>query len=92
MTMTELREAFADWPPPKGEIDAAFQILRLLKDPTPITEAGLLELGFRQYFNSCVWWMGELRFTYKDDALNFERREIKTIGQLRGLLLFVEET
>lgn len=87
MNITELREAFAAWRtrPTMNAVD----LLWLLTDETPITEAGLRELGFKQYFGSCVWWAGELRFTYEDDTLHFERREIKTIGKLRMLLLGV---
>ena len=44
MKMDELREAFAAWP----DCDpTSFELLAALKDPTPITEAGLRELGFR---------------------------------------------
>ena len=67
-------------------------LMQLLTDPTPITEAGLRELGFERYFGSCVWWLGDLRFTYEDDTLRFDRREIKTIGRLRMLLLSVWES
>lgn len=88
MKMTELCEAFRTWS--RDNFDASI-IVEELRDPTPITEEGLRELGFKQYFGSCVWWLGELRFTYEDDTLRFDRREVKTMGQLRGLLLFVGE-
>lgn len=90
MNMDELRDAFAAWA--IGEpFQNAFEITQLLTDPTPITEEGLREMGLQQYFGSCVWWAGELRFTYEDDTLHFERREIKTLGKLRLLLLGVGE-
>lgn len=93
MTMTELREAFAAWRKAQtGQAVLAYNLVRLLTDPTPITEAGLRELGFERYFGSCVWWLGDLRFTYEDDTLRFDRREIKTIGRLRMLLLSVGES
>lgn len=97
MTMQQLREAFATWKAVKGPTQKALNagfaanILDALTDPAPITEAGLRELGFEQYFGSCVWWLGDLRFTYEDDTLRFDRREIKTMGRLRMLLLSAGE-
>jgi len=43
MNMQQLREAFAAWKLGDTNSDA---ILFALRDPTPITEAGLRELGF----------------------------------------------
>lgn len=96
-SIDDLRKAFFGWRQPlsrdnalRGGIETS-RILDKLTDPTPITEAGLRELGFEQYFGSCVWWLGDLRFTYEDDTLRFDRREIKTMGRLRMLLLGVGE-
>ena len=97
MTMTELREAFAAWPPPKGDIDAAFRLLRLLKDPTPITEAGLRELGFHLADipgKHRIFSLGETAVHIDADGgceidANDFSGYVKSMGQLRGLLLFV---
>lgn len=90
MKIAELREAFRRWQAHRREMDAVI-IMSFLADPTPITEAGLRELGFEQYFGTSVWWLGSVRIEIVDDSAFFDRREIKSMGQLRGLLLFVGE-
>jgi len=92
MDMQQLRDAFATenvgW-------FQAVQIVRALRDPTPITEAGLRELGFELSGDddglSLGGWFAE-RFgrvwRFHHDATIVDP---KSIGQLRGLLLFVGE-
>lgn len=93
MNMTELREAFAAWRY-KQTVNAV-DIMWLLTDPTPITEAGLRELGFdnKQYplRFECEGFKCVEKFA-SGWAVNAGRFfAVKTIGQLRGLLLFVGE-
>ncbi len=96
MNMTELREEFAAWPPPKGDIDAAFRLLRLLKDPTPITEAGLRELGFVFDDYTKLWEIGEDGGFYSQSSAmlychGLRAKNVRTLGHLRMLLLSVGE-
>jgi hypothetical protein len=92
MTMQQLREAFAAWPfcdPTSHEILAA------LKDPTPITEAGLRDLGYdnKQYplRFECEGFKCVEKFV-SGWAVNAGRFfAVKTLGQLRRLLLSVGE-
>jgi len=100
-TMTELREAFRKWRQPhsknnalRGGIDAS-RILDPITDPTPITEAGLLELGFERW-TLRTWMCGVLLLENRLDGrwlaeICREYLEVKNLGQLRGLLLFVGE-
>ena len=93
MTMTELREAFAAWKLGDTNSDA---ILFTLRDPTPITEAGLRELGYMQSLAfSSLWLSKDMPTVEKTRNGNWELNGvdgyIKTLGQLRGLLLFVGE-
>lgn len=86
MNMQQLREAFAAWPA-KYPVDEAAEILSLLTDHAPITEAGLRELGV----------MDELQ---KKSNVPLPKHVIgelgimgiKTLGQLRLLLLSVGES
>lgn len=85
MKITELREAFANWA--IGEpFQNAFEIMQLLTDETPITEAGLRELGvldeLQKKFNvpQPKHVIGELAII-----------NVKTLGKLRCLLLGVGE-
>ena len=93
MDMQQLRDAFATenvgW-------FQAVQIVRALRDPTPITEAGLRELGYMQSLTfSSLWLSKDMPTVEKTRNGNWELNEvdgyIKTIGQLRGLLLSVGE-
>ena len=103
MTMTELREAFAAWPQMEyyryPRQVAAEKIMHLLTDPTPITEAGLRKLGFHLADipgKHRIFSLGETAVHIdadggcEIDASDFSGY-VKTIGQLRGLLLFVGE-
>lgn len=76
MNMTQLREAFSTenvgW-------FQAVQIVRALRDPTPITESGLRELG------------DDVAETFDGEWSVYVRLGgIKTLGQLRLLLLSAE--
>lgn len=93
MTMTELREAFAAWKLGDTSSDA---ILFALRDPTPITEAGLRELGYAPRTGT-IWGLknhpdiigpigGQIMLLFIHSELR-----VKSIGQLRGLLLFAGE-
>lgn len=76
MTMTELREAFANgW-----ATGTSHEIIQALRGPTPITESGLRELGADVAEKFAGEWSVYIRLG-----------GIKTIGQLRGLLLSVGE-
>ena len=99
MNMQQLREAFAAWPA-KYPVDEAAEILSLLTDHAPITEAGLRELGFHLADipgKHRIFSLGETAVHIaadggcEIDASDFSGY-VKTIGQLRGLLLFVGET
>jgi len=91
MNMTELREEFAAWPfcdPTSHEILAA------LKDPAPITEAGLRELGFLQ--DGALFHMGRVQVEHRGiywHVCNHNSfwRIFASMGQLRRLLLSVGE-
>lgn len=93
MNMQQLRKEFAAWP---FCGTANYEFLTLLKDPTPITEAGLLELGYMQSLTfSSLWLSKDMPTVEKTRNGNWELNGvdgyIKTIGQLRGLLLSVGE-
>lgn len=93
MNMQQLRKAFAAWP---FCGTANYEFLTLLKDPTPITEAGLRKLGLTGD-DVCGWYLGERLILVAVDKnggwvdCNGGSFAIKTLGQLRGLLLFVGE-
>ena len=94
MTITELREAFANWA--VGEpFQNAFEIMQLLTDETQITEAGLRELGFEpRPLRS--WRHGALTLDDRPEgrwliSICWEYREVKSMGKLRCLLLGVGE-
>lgn len=97
MTMTELREAFAVWPLPiTSAVEDSFSILRLLRDPTPITEAGLRELGYKQSLAFSSLWLSRPYPTVESKSsgrwqLDGVDGYIKTLGKLRCLLLGVGE-
>lgn len=91
-TITELREALANWA--VGEpFQNAFEIMQLLTDPTPITEAGLRELGFWFSIHNDEWILGDLIYDLDVHRLILAMGsfEVKTVGQLRMLLLAVGE-
>jgi len=97
MNMQQLREAFADWA--VGEpFQNAFEIMQLLSDETPITEAGLRELGFR--FDPSqplpVYRLGEtMAAVDADGACGVSGKSanalVRGMGKLRLLLLGVVE-
>lgn len=97
MNMTELRKAFAAWrKADTGQAVLAYNLMWLLTDPTPITEAGLRELGYMQSLTfSSLWLSEDMPTVEKTRNGNWELNEvdgyIKTIGQLRLLLLSVGE-
>ena len=93
MNMTQLREAFSTenvgW-------FQAVQMVRALRDPTPITESGLRELGYAPRTGT-IWGLknhpdiigpigGQIMLLFIHSELR-----VKSIGQLRGLLLFAGE-
>jgi hypothetical protein len=93
MTMQQLREVFAAWP---FCDPTSHEILTALKDPTPITEAGLRELGYTQSLAFSSLWLSRPLPTIENKGngkweLNGVSGYIKTIGQLRRLLLSVGE-
>jgi len=101
MKMDELREAFVAWHD-NQHIDLmageAVEIMRLLTDPTPITEAGLRELGFR--FDPSqplpVYRLGEtMAAVDADGACGVSGKSanalVRGMGKLRLLLLGVVE-
>lgn len=92
MKITELRESFASWPA-KYPVDQAAEILTLLRDPTPITEAGLRELGFGYDRHNDEWLLGEFTYDLDIGRVIFATGsvEVKSMGQLRMLLLGVGE-
>lgn len=68
----------------------------LLTDPTPITEQGVAELGFeRADWDKRLWSLGGLHAGFDDGMCALCGPNVavlaKTLGQLRGLLLFVGE-
>lgn len=94
MNINELREAFAVWPLPiTSAVEDSFNILRLLRDPTPITEAGLRELGFEGsektefYVGTLRGWLDEVDGFYFYNCSQYP----KSMGKLRRLLLGVGE-
>ncbi len=98
MTMQQLREAFAAWPQMEyyryPRQVAAEKIMHLLTDPTPITEAGLRELGFEETLAGfyCNRLYVEWDHPYKGWYVRINggnHKKAETIGRLRGLLLFV---
>ena len=96
MTITELREAFAAWRKAEtGQAVLAYNLIWLLTDPTPITEAGLRELGFEpRPLRS--WRHGALTLDDRPEgrwliSICWEYREVKSMGKLRCLLLGVGE-
>ena len=97
MNMTELRKAFAAWrKADTGQAVLAYNLMWLLTDPTPITEAGLRELGYMQSLTFSSLWLSEDMPTVEKTRngnweLNGVDGYIKTIGQLRLLLLSVGE-
>ncbi len=91
MNMQQLREAFAAWP---FCDPTSHEILTLLKDPAPITEAGLRELGFEETLAGfyCNRLYVEWDHPYKGWYVRINggnHKKAETIGRLRGLLLFV---
>ena len=99
MTITELREAFAAWRKAEtGQAVLAYNLIWLLTDPTPITEAGLRELGFR--FDPSqplpVYRLGEtMAAVDADGACGVSGKSanalVRGMGKLRLLLLGVVE-
>ena len=90
MEMQELREAFAAWE--LGELNSE-AIVRALADPTPITEAGLRELGFEGSVET-QFYVGWLRGWFDEDGQFFFyncKQYPKTMGRLRCLLLGLGE-
>lgn len=93
MKMTELREAFAAWP---FCDPTSHEILAQLTDPTPITESGLRELGFRlDYLYKPVWVLGEIQAGVDKGVCAICGTTVtalaRSMGQLRLLLLSVGE-
>lgn len=91
MNMQQLREAFAAWKLGDTNSDA---ILFALRDPTPITEAGLRELGFLQ--DGALFHMGRVQVEHRGiywHVCNHNSfwRIFASMGQLRRLLLSVGE-
>ena len=81
MTMHELRDAFAAWRKAEtGQAVLAYNLIWLLTDPTPVTEAGLRELGADVAEKFAGEWGVYMRLG-----------GIKTLGKLRLLLLGVGE-
>lgn len=87
MKMDELREAFAAWK--IGEpLTNAYDLMQLLTDPTPITEAGLRELGVKfERTKRRGDWLVHTSW----GIVNISDIKIKTMGRLRMLLLSVGE-
>lgn len=94
MNMQQLREAFAAWR--YRQTVNAVDIMWLLTDPTPITEAGLRELGYTQSLAFSSLWLSRPMPTIENKGngkweLNGVTGCIKSMGQLRLLLLSVGE-
>ena len=93
MKMNELREAFRTLP----DCDRnRREILAALKDPSPITEAGLRELGFSpDYQHTPVWVLGDIHAGFENGVCAICGQDVtalaKTMGRLRMLLLGVGE-
>ena len=91
MTITELREAFYAGP----DCDRnRREILAALRDPTPITQAGLWELGFRpDYQHKPVWVLGDTQAGVDKGVCAICGPTVtalaKSMGRLRMLLLSV---
>jgi len=100
MTMQQLREAFAAWQKAEtGKAVLAYNFMLLLTDPTPINEAGLRELGFHLADipgKHRIFSLGETAVHIDADGgceidANDFSGYVKTLGQLRLLLLSVGE-
>jgi hypothetical protein len=97
MDMTKLREAFDAWRKAEtGQAVLAYNLMWLLTDPGPITEAGLRDLGYTQSLAfSSLWLSGDMPTVQKNRNgkwdLNGVDGYVASIGQLRGLLLSVGE-
>lgn len=104
-SIDDLRKAFFGWRQPlsrdnalRGGIETS-RILDKLTDPTPITEAGLRELGFHLADipgKHRIFSLGETAVHIDADGgceidANDFSGYVKTIGQLRMLLLGVGE-
>jgi len=93
MDMQQLREEFANWA--VGEpFQNAFDIMQLLTDPTPITEAGLRDLGFVFDAYTKLWEIGEDGGFYSQSSAMLychgsRTKNVRTLGHLRMLLLSV---
>jgi len=100
MTMKQLCEAFASWRKAEtGQAVLAYNLVWLLTDPTPITEAGLRDLGFHLADipgKHRIFSLGETAVHIDADGgceidANDFSGYVKTLGQLRLLLLSVGE-
>ena len=99
-SIDDLRKAFFGWRQPlsrdnalRGGIETS-RILDKLTDPTPITEAGLRELGFVFDDYTKLWEIGEDGGFYSQSSAmlychGLRAKNVRTLGHLRMLLLSV---